>query len=273
MTYTDKMLSMTYMIDMTLETMRRYANNRDFLETEEFLELQGILMEFQEKVFRKTDLSDNLNKRIARLAFKQLRNEVAHERDSRLMRRKVYPDALGNIVVTDPTVLNIFAENNIDIDRKTGTPLTPGKPEECFGNGNHRGFIQCCERCQHFQQCFSENTGAYVSIDILQKRKKAFGKIPDVEQQMCANKSQETFGNTPNDSNKKMLKTDQAELIRGKTNKKDPIEQCASVNLNEDELTILRYFARLEMRNSPLRTSLIKKLDRARSAFLSPKQC
>ena len=209
MTYADKMLSMTYMIDMAMETMRRYAHNRDFLETEEFLELQGILIEFQEKVFRKTDLPNNLNKRIERLAFKQLKNEVAHEQDSRLMRRKVYPDALGNIIVADPAVLNIYAENNIDIDRKTGTPLTPGKPKECFGNGDHRGFIQCCERCQHFQQCFSEETGAYVSIDILQKRKKALGRLPEMEQPMSKDEAQKAFDHAPSDLCQKTLKTDQ----------------------------------------------------------------
>lgn len=269
MTYADKMLSMTYMIDMAMETMRRYAHNRDFLETEEFLELQGILMEFQEKVFRKTALPDNPNKRIERLAFKQLRNEVAHEHDSRLMRRKVYPDALGNIVVTDPTVLNIYAENNIDIDRVTGTPLTPGKPEECFGNGNHRGFIQCCERCLHFRQCFSEDTGAYVSIDILQKRKKALGRLSDTEQSMSKDKTQKTLDKAPSAPCQKTLKTDQREFIRGNANKEEPIEQCMSVNLNEEELTILRYFVRLEMKNSPLRTSLIKKLEHARSTLIN----
>lgn len=164
MTYTNKMLSMTYMIDIAMETMRRYAHNRDFLETEEFLELQSILMEFQEKIFRRTDLPDNLNKRIERLAFKQLRNEVIHEHDSRLMRRKVYPDALGNIVVTDSAVLEIYACNNIDIDRQTGTPLIQGAPIECFGNGKHKGFIYCCDRCEHLQKCFPEKAEECLNI-------------------------------------------------------------------------------------------------------------
>ena len=53
--------------------------------------------------------------------------------------------------------MNEFEENipeeAIDV---TGAILTPGKPEKCQGNGEHKGFDCCCDECDWFLLCFPE---------------------------------------------------------------------------------------------------------------------
>lgn len=43
----------------------------------------------------------------------------------------------------------------IDIDI-TGTPLSPGKPDKCLGNGEHEEYEICCDNCDWFLLCFPE---------------------------------------------------------------------------------------------------------------------
>ena len=38
----------------------------------------------------------------------------------------------------------------------TGTPLTPGEPATCKGNGKHEGFPLCCDECDFYANCFPE---------------------------------------------------------------------------------------------------------------------
>ena len=38
----------------------------------------------------------------------------------------------------------------------TGAILTPGKPEKCQGNGEHKDFECCCDECDWFLLCFPE---------------------------------------------------------------------------------------------------------------------
>ena len=38
----------------------------------------------------------------------------------------------------------------------TGATLTPGKPEKCQGNGEHKDFECCCDECDWFLLCFHE---------------------------------------------------------------------------------------------------------------------
>lgn len=38
----------------------------------------------------------------------------------------------------------------------TGTPLCPGHPKICLGNGIFPGFECCCDECDYFLQCFPE---------------------------------------------------------------------------------------------------------------------
>ena len=37
----------------------------------------------------------------------------------------------------------------------TGIELTPGKPDDCLGNGE-RGVECCCDECDYFLLCFPE---------------------------------------------------------------------------------------------------------------------
>ena len=43
-----------------------------------------------------------------------------------------------------------------DIDPWTGTPLTPGDPEHCLGNGQHEGYEICCDECPYLMACVPE---------------------------------------------------------------------------------------------------------------------
>ena len=43
-----------------------------------------------------------------------------------------------------------------DIDSWTGTPLAPGVPERCLGNGRHDGYPMCCDECDHLLACYPE---------------------------------------------------------------------------------------------------------------------
>lgn len=36
------------------------------------------------------------------------------------------------------------------------TKLTPGKPSECQGNGQHPGVACCCDNCDYYLACFPE---------------------------------------------------------------------------------------------------------------------
>ena len=55
-------------------------------------------------------------------------------------------DADGNILITAP-----LAPGNVD--QWTGTPLTPGDPERCLGNGQHDGYPMCCDECEYLAAC------------------------------------------------------------------------------------------------------------------------
>lgn len=48
-----------------------------------------------------------------------------------------------------------MSKNNEVIDI-TGTILTPGKPEQCAGNGNEDPLTCCCDECDYFLKCFPE---------------------------------------------------------------------------------------------------------------------
>lgn len=45
-----------------------------------------------------------------------------------------------------------------DVDQWTGTPLAPGEPERCLGNGQHDGYPMCCDECDHLLACYPEQT-------------------------------------------------------------------------------------------------------------------
>lgn len=38
----------------------------------------------------------------------------------------------------------------------TGTPLAPGQPKMCLGNGDFPGFECCCDNCDFYLRCFPE---------------------------------------------------------------------------------------------------------------------
>ena len=42
-------------------------------------------------------------------------------------------------------------------DTPTGILLSPGNPQKCLGNGEHEGFECCCDECDYFLLCFSED--------------------------------------------------------------------------------------------------------------------
>ncbi len=35
----------------------------------------------------------------------------------------------------------------------TGTPLLPGNPKHCKGNGKHSGYPLCCDECDYLFAC------------------------------------------------------------------------------------------------------------------------
>lgn len=35
----------------------------------------------------------------------------------------------------------------------TGTPLLPGNPKRCKGNGGHSGYPLCCDECSYLSAC------------------------------------------------------------------------------------------------------------------------
>lgn len=69
---------------------------------------------------------------------------------------KVHRNEDGKIVIEEPDVLDLYELDGVEIDPGTGTPLLPGKPNECFGNGEHEGFECCCDECDHCLACFPE---------------------------------------------------------------------------------------------------------------------
>lgn len=73
---------------------------------------------------------------------------------------KVHKNAAGKIVIEDPNVLDLYELDGVEIDPGTGTPLIPGKRDECFGNGEHEGFARCCDACDHYLACFPECHGS-----------------------------------------------------------------------------------------------------------------
>ena len=39
----------------------------------------------------------------------------------------------------------------------TGTPLTPSRQgRKCLGNGEHPGYLWCCEECDYYLYCFPQ---------------------------------------------------------------------------------------------------------------------
>ncbi|MBP9989701.1 MAG: hypothetical protein KBT46_09430 [Ruminococcus sp.] len=53
--------------------------------------------------------------------------------------------------------MNEFEENiPKTVTDVTGAVLTPGNPEKCQGNGEHKDFECCCDECDWFLLCFSE---------------------------------------------------------------------------------------------------------------------
>ena len=70
---------------------------------------------------------------------------------------KVSRDEDGKIVIEDPDVLDLYELDDVEIDPGTGTPLLPGRPTECYGNGEHEGFECCCDECAHYLACFPEH--------------------------------------------------------------------------------------------------------------------
>lgn len=69
---------------------------------------------------------------------------------------KVSRDEDGKIVIEDSDVLDLYELDGVEIDPGTGTPLLPGRPTECYGNGEHEGFDCCCDECDHYLACFPE---------------------------------------------------------------------------------------------------------------------
>lgn len=47
-------------------------------------------------------------------------------------------------------------EQNDKILDVTGAELTPGKPDECQGNGEHPDFEICCDECDYYLDCFPD---------------------------------------------------------------------------------------------------------------------
>ena len=70
---------------------------------------------------------------------------------------KVSRNEDGKIVIEDPDVLDLYELDGVEVDPGTGTPLIPGKRDECFGNGEHEGFECCCDECDHFLECYPEH--------------------------------------------------------------------------------------------------------------------
>ena len=46
-----------------------------------------------------------------------------------------------------------ISEEVVDV---TGAILTPGNPEQCQGNGEHKDFDCCCDECDWEMLCFPE---------------------------------------------------------------------------------------------------------------------
>lgn len=45
------------------------------------------------------------------------------------------------------------AELVIDV---TGTPLSPGDPQNCLGGDNHPEYPLCCDECDYMADCYPE---------------------------------------------------------------------------------------------------------------------
>lgn len=69
---------------------------------------------------------------------------------------KVRRNENGEIVIEDPDVLALYELDGVEVNFATGTPLLPGKPDMCYGNGEHEGFVCCCDECDHYLACFPE---------------------------------------------------------------------------------------------------------------------
>lgn len=72
---------------------------------------------------------------------------------------KVYRDKDGKVVIIDTDILDLYEIDGVVIDPGTGTPIIPGKLEECFGNGRYDDFECCCDNCDHFLKCFPVKGG------------------------------------------------------------------------------------------------------------------
>ena len=67
---------------------------------------------------------------------------------------KVSRNEDGKIVIEDLDVLDLYEMDGVEIDI-SGTPLIPGRRQECYGNGEHEGF-ECCDECDYYLVCYSE---------------------------------------------------------------------------------------------------------------------
>ena len=43
-------------------------------------------------------------------------------------------------------------------DFQEGPTLSPGEPKFCDGNGQHPDYECCCDECDHYFDCFDEET-------------------------------------------------------------------------------------------------------------------
>lgn len=70
----------------------------------------------------------------------------------------------------------IMKSDDSDVELKfvhdvNGTPLCPGHPKICLGNGEFEGFECCCDECDHLMTCFPNWETDVVKIDLKQAEK------------------------------------------------------------------------------------------------------
>lgn len=148
MTNTTQTKNLVYAIDVAIKTLQRRAEANELMEMPEFVKLQNILIDYQARIYESLDLSDETSKRFKFIACNHPRAATT------LPAKKVYPDAVGNIIITDPIVLDLYKFHScVKIDRETGTPLFPPNKLLCNGNGEHEGYLKCCDHCEFRKDC------------------------------------------------------------------------------------------------------------------------
>ena len=70
----------------------------------------------------------------------------------------------------------------IEIDI-TGTPLSPGHPATCEGNGEHEGYPLCCDECDYLKACYESNEWGKED-DEMEEKKIVLQKISECEEIM-----------------------------------------------------------------------------------------